>query len=277
MAANSTQLIAPGAKMVFQAQVKTEKKVGVVYYLSRNGQLEHPHFIELALSSPQGLYLRDVMDALDLLRGQGMAGMYCWASKRNYKNGYLWQDLSDDDLIHPSRGQDYILKGSLLLESCQSFRSSDSISSSTSRHSSDTNNNSSSEDTNSPPHSRKTNYSWSSSDHSIKGENKVYKAKTSFEFSRAGSDVSTQTAGDVIQRVESEIKEAEMEKVSSVKLSRKEMNSPTLQSTQYVRYRKVASEPKKGAKPKDSNFVMKLIGCGCGLKRFDDFEKIHSE
>lgn len=33
-------------------------RVAVVYYLSRNGQLEHPHFMEVALPSPDGLYLR---------------------------------------------------------------------------------------------------------------------------------------------------------------------------------------------------------------------------
>lgn len=34
-------------------------KVPVVYYLSRNGQLQHPHFIEVPLSSSSsGLYLR---------------------------------------------------------------------------------------------------------------------------------------------------------------------------------------------------------------------------
>ena len=82
-----------------------------MYYLSRNGHLEHPHFMEVALSSPEGLYLRgtyvyrlrahawcfvlfcteperpvtrvaDVIDRLDALRGKGMARMYSWASKR---------------------------------------------------------------------------------------------------------------------------------------------------------------------------------------------------
>lgn len=33
-------------------------KVPVVYYLCRNRQLEHPHFIEVPLSSPDGLYLK---------------------------------------------------------------------------------------------------------------------------------------------------------------------------------------------------------------------------
>ena len=36
----------------------TERKVAVVYYLSRNGQLEHPHFMEVPLSSNDGLYLK---------------------------------------------------------------------------------------------------------------------------------------------------------------------------------------------------------------------------
>lgn len=32
--------------------------VPVVYYLSRNGNLEHPHFMDITLSSSQGLFLR---------------------------------------------------------------------------------------------------------------------------------------------------------------------------------------------------------------------------
>lgn len=39
-------------------QHQAERKVAVVYYLSRNGQLEQPHFMEVPLSSPGGLYLR---------------------------------------------------------------------------------------------------------------------------------------------------------------------------------------------------------------------------
>lgn len=42
-----------------KANTKTsEQKVPVIYYLSRNGQVEHPHFMEVPLSSPQGLYLK---------------------------------------------------------------------------------------------------------------------------------------------------------------------------------------------------------------------------
>ncbi|VAH65768.1 unnamed protein product [Triticum turgidum subsp. durum] len=86
-------------------------RVAVVYYLSRNGQLEHPHFMEVALSSPDGLYLRDVIDRLDALRGKGMARMYSWASKRSYRNGFVWHDLADDDYVHPVGGREYVLKG----------------------------------------------------------------------------------------------------------------------------------------------------------------------
>ncbi|KAL6853703.1 hypothetical protein ACP4OV_019732 [Aristida adscensionis] len=86
-------------------------RAAVVYYLSRNGHLEHPHFMEVALSCPDGLYLRDVIERLDALRGKGMARMYSWASKRSYRNGFVWHDLADDDYIHPVVGREYVLKG----------------------------------------------------------------------------------------------------------------------------------------------------------------------
>lgn len=92
------------------------RRVQVLYYLSRNGQLEHPHFMEVTLSSNEGLYLRDVKQRLNALRGKGMAYMFSWSSKRSYKNGYVWQDLSEDDIIHPTHGNDYVLKGSELFE-----------------------------------------------------------------------------------------------------------------------------------------------------------------
>ncbi|XP_071720833.1 protein SOSEKI 5-like [Rutidosis leptorrhynchoides] len=91
-----------------------QRRVHVVYYLCRNGQLEHPHFVEVPLSSPDGLYLRDVIDRLNSLRGNGMAALYSWSSKRSYKNGFVWHDLSDNDFIYPAHGHEYILKGSEL-------------------------------------------------------------------------------------------------------------------------------------------------------------------
>ncbi|CAH9072823.1 unnamed protein product [Cuscuta europaea] len=93
------------------------ERVAVVYYLCRNRQLEHPHFIEVSPSSPDGhLYLRDVIDRLNVLRGRGMASLYSWSCKRSYKNGFVWHDLSEDDLILPAHGNEYVLKGSELME-----------------------------------------------------------------------------------------------------------------------------------------------------------------
>ncbi|KAF0926021.1 hypothetical protein E2562_020703 [Oryza meyeriana var. granulata] len=94
-------------------------RAAVVYYLSRNGHLEHPHFMEVALASPDGLYLRDVIDRLDALRGKGMARMYSWASKRSYRNGFVWHDLADDDYIYPVAGREYVLKGTERLHPIQ--------------------------------------------------------------------------------------------------------------------------------------------------------------
>ncbi|KAL1177621.1 hypothetical protein V6Z11_A03G043300 [Gossypium hirsutum] len=114
-----------------RAKVWTEKspkyyqhnrKVPVVYYLCRNRQLEHPHFIEVPLSSPDGLYLRDVIERLNNLRGRGMASLYSWSCKRSYRNGFVWHDLSEDDLILPAHGNEYVLKGSELFEESNSDR-----------------------------------------------------------------------------------------------------------------------------------------------------------
>ncbi|KAF7811346.1 protein UPSTREAM OF FLC-like [Senna tora] len=106
-----------------------ELKVGVhvIYYLSRNGQLEHPHLMEVPLSSPHGiLCLKDVINRLNSLRGHGMANSYSWSAKRSYKKGFVWQDLGENDLIYPCSGHDeYVLKGTQLMmeTSSSSFRS----------------------------------------------------------------------------------------------------------------------------------------------------------
>ncbi|KAG4385382.1 hypothetical protein GLYMA_12G081000v4 [Glycine max] len=113
-----------------RAKVWTEKspkyhqslKVPVIYYLSRNRQLEHPHFMEVPLSSPDGLYLRDVIDRLNVLRGRGMASLYSWSCKRSYKSGFVWHDLCEDDIILPAHGNEYVLKGSELFDESNSDR-----------------------------------------------------------------------------------------------------------------------------------------------------------
>ncbi|KOM30687.1 hypothetical protein LR48_Vigan01g024100 [Vigna angularis] len=99
-------------------KVKPSRKVQVVYYLSRNGLLEHPHFMEVTLLPNQPLRLKDVFDRLMALRGSGMPLQYSWSSKRNYESGYVWYDLALKDIIHPAEGGEYVLKGSELVEGC---------------------------------------------------------------------------------------------------------------------------------------------------------------
>ncbi|KAI4992993.1 hypothetical protein ZWY2020_007306 [Hordeum vulgare] len=96
------------------------RRVQIIYYLCRNGQLEHPHFMELAQHPHQPLRLKDVMDKLTLLRGKGMPALFSWSCKRNYKNGYVWNDLSEGDVIYPSDGVEYVLKGSEIFPGCSS-------------------------------------------------------------------------------------------------------------------------------------------------------------
>ncbi|KAK3148129.1 hypothetical protein QOZ80_3BG0291090 [Eleusine coracana subsp. coracana] len=102
------------------APARPMRKVQIVYYLCRNGQLEHPHFMELAQHPHQPLRLKDVTDRLTLLRGKGMPALFSWSCKRNYKNGYVWNDLSENDVIYPSDGVEYVLKGSEIFPGCSS-------------------------------------------------------------------------------------------------------------------------------------------------------------
>lgn len=37
---------------------------------------------------------------------------------RSYKNGYVWNDLAENDIIYPAEGAEYVLKGSELIEGC---------------------------------------------------------------------------------------------------------------------------------------------------------------
>ncbi|XP_019183661.1 PREDICTED: protein UPSTREAM OF FLC [Ipomoea nil] len=101
---------------VFCSSRPTFKKVQVVYYLSRNGLLEHPHYMEVTHLAHRHLLLKDVMDRLTALRGKGMPSLYSWSCKRSYKNGYVWNDLAENDVIYPCEGSEYILKGSELVQ-----------------------------------------------------------------------------------------------------------------------------------------------------------------
>ncbi|XP_068312070.1 protein SOSEKI 5-like isoform X2 [Pyrus communis] len=167
----------------------TPRKVPVVYYLSMNGQLEHPHFMEVPLSSPRGLFLRDVMNRLNLLRGKGMALMYSWSSKRSYRTGFVWHDLTENDLIYPSHGQEYVLKGSDLLDPPLNHLALETASSRSLRPQPEALK--SGDDFDSPVILRRRNQSWSSID---LNEYKVYKTESVGESTgKAAADASTQT------------------------------------------------------------------------------------
>uniref|UniRef100_A0A0D9VAY1 SOSEKI DIX-like domain-containing protein n=1 Tax=Leersia perrieri TaxID=77586 RepID=A0A0D9VAY1_9ORYZ len=99
---------------------KKQQQQAVLYYLCRqDGQLDHPHFVQVpCVSDPPRLRLRDVIARLSELRGAAMAGAYSWSAKRTYRNGYVWQDLTADDVILPAHAHpfhEYVLKGSPLL------------------------------------------------------------------------------------------------------------------------------------------------------------------
>ncbi|KMZ66255.1 hypothetical protein ZOSMA_2G02660 [Zostera marina] len=106
------------ARVYMAPKMKKLKKLQVIYYLSRNGQLEHPHFMEMSHLSNQPLRLKDVMDRMSALRGRAMSSLYSWSCKRTYKNGYVWNDLGENDVVYPAEGVEYILKGSEIVESC---------------------------------------------------------------------------------------------------------------------------------------------------------------
>ncbi|KAK7357960.1 hypothetical protein VNO80_17257 [Phaseolus coccineus] len=175
----------------------TELRVPVIYYLSRNGQLEHPHLMEVPISSPRGvLCVKDVIDRLSFLRGQGMTNMFSWSTKRSYKNGFVWQDLSENDFIYPSSGHEYVLKGTQMIEASLSFRSCGTISTSSSKSSTEANN--SSMDADSPATIKGRSQSLNSCDY------KFYKAKTCEEFAGKGTNASTQTEEKRRERIKRE-------------------------------------------------------------------------
>ncbi|XP_068642637.1 protein SOSEKI 2 [Aristolochia californica] len=106
------------ARVCMQPKMRMFRKVQVVYYLCRNGQVEHPHFMEVSHLANQQLRLKDVIDRLTVLRGRGMVSLFSWSCKRSYKNGYVWNDLSETDVVYPAEGGEYVLKGSEIIDGC---------------------------------------------------------------------------------------------------------------------------------------------------------------
>nr|DAD36327.1 TPA_asm: hypothetical protein HUJ06_006968 [Nelumbo nucifera] len=69
----------------------------------------------------------DVIDRLNVLRGRGMPSIYSWSCKRSYKNGFVWHDLSEDNLILPAHGNEYVLKDPTFVHSQEASSSSSSM------------------------------------------------------------------------------------------------------------------------------------------------------
>ncbi|KAM7492077.1 hypothetical protein LguiA_034998 [Lonicera macranthoides] len=245
---------------------ETKLVVPVIYYLSRNGHLQHPHFMEVPLSSSRGLFLKDVINRLNFLRGKGMPTMYSWSSKRSYKNGYLWHDLSEDDLIHPTNGHEYVLKGSELHQNSLSFISDTTASSTQTPPET----NDSSQASNFPRTARRKNQSWSSFDNPQ--EYRVYKSESSRDLAGKFTDAATQTVEQRKRGLES----AEHDNYR-VELSRGELSPPPSNSSSEgldgvsgsrdidrsadTRDRTVSDEHPSG-RMKASLVLKQLISCG---------------
>ncbi|XP_068669367.1 protein SOSEKI 5-like [Aristolochia californica] len=271
-------------KVWTEPKPKAERKVAVVYYLCRNGQLEHPHFMEVPLSSPEGLYLRDVINLLNVLRGKGMASMYSWSAKRSYKNGFVWHDLCENDFIYPAHGLEYVLKGSELFQADPSSKSHETVSSSLEKMP-DTQNS----DENEFPVSRRRNQSWS---HLDLTEYKVYKTETANETALKAADASTQTddrsrrrrkplaRGDIEQDKRPEQLQEEIISTDETELSREEISPPpstsspetleslmkadgrvTLSVIEEADIRDLSANHPSG-RMKASTVLMQLISCG---------------
>ncbi|KHG11212.1 Nipped-B-like protein [Gossypium arboreum] len=263
----------------------TERKVSVVYYLSRSGQLEQPHFMEVPLSSNDGLYLKDVINRLNLLRGKGMASLYSWSSKRSYKNGFVWHDLAENDFIYPSHGQEYILKGSEILDHTINSQALD-ITSSSFRLPKPAESQKSENEHDFPSIRRRRNQSWSSID---LHEYKVYKSESRPEsIGRIAADASTQT-DDKRRRRKALVKEPEIEELESTEsqsqelelnhtteLSREEISPPPSDSSPETLERlrlgngggsnedslNRTAESCPSGRIKASSVLMQLVSCG---------------
>lgn len=239
-------------------KLKTERKVPVVYYLSRDGHLEHPHFMEVPIASNEGLYLKDVINRLNSLRGKAMASMYSWSSKRSYKHGFVWHDLSENDFIYPAHGQEYVLKGSELVPQETLKKSLE--------------NNRSGEECDFQVVGHRRNQSWSAID---LHEYKVYKAECTGEYAGKAADAATQTDDKrrrrtTIQEEEAEVTELNREEISPPPSSSSPETLETLiqsdgslinVSRSDIRNQTVDIHP-SGRIKAASTVLMQLISCG---------------
>lgn len=127
----------------------------------------------------------------------------------------MWQDLSENDLIHPTNGKDeYVLKGSEILPSSSSFRSCETALSRNLPETKDSSNDATAPATVRP----RRNQSWSSFDNPQ--EYKVYKCESSRGFAGAAGIGGRKERGEHESTI--------------VELSREEISPPVSNSSSEV-------------------------------------------
>ncbi|XP_020674002.2 uncharacterized protein LOC110093448 [Dendrobium catenatum] len=100
--------------MEFSERSTEARRANIIYFLNRDGQIEHPHLIRVHHVCHSGIHLRDVKRWLSELRGKEMPDSFAWSYQRRYKKALVWQDLKDDDLLTTISDSEYVLLGSLL-------------------------------------------------------------------------------------------------------------------------------------------------------------------
>ncbi|KAK1415592.1 hypothetical protein QVD17_31375 [Tagetes erecta] len=168
--------------------------------------------------------------------------MYSWSFKRSYKNGYVWQDASEEDMIQPSNNHDYVLKGSELVQTLTSQNQSETYLTGSSCTSA----------TAAEPKVviRRRNQSWSSFDNPH--EYLVVKCESSRELAgKFAPDVATQTEDESLQ-------EHVTAEVSMVDIA----SSPPSNSSSEVMEGVNGDQHGNSGRMKLSQVLMQLFTCG---------------
>ncbi|KAL8115701.1 hypothetical protein AgCh_022267 [Apium graveolens] len=139
---------------------------------------------------------------------------------RSYKNRYVWNDLGENDFIYPTHGNEYVLKGSHLLEPS---KSDNSLNSTTKKPPPEYSKSENSNDL--PAISRRRNQSSSSID--LQEYKVIYTTESSGELSSRAADASTQT-DDKNRRHR---KTNEIEDQTTIELTRDEISPPPSESS----------------------------------------------
>lgn len=180
----------------------------------------------------------------------------------------MWQDLSENDFIYPSSGHEYVLKGTQMIEASLSFRSCETISTSSSKSSTEASNSSTGAD--SPATIKGRSQSLNSSDY------KFYSAKTCEEFAGKATNASTQTEEKHRERIKREEQVEECEGNGDAKeLGENEEGSLPFSRSSFgtlegslegfesadIRSQRVENERPSG-RIKASEVLMQFIRCG---------------